>query len=103
MTTKSTSSRHLFSRVVPLTLLLMASANLYAQQPISRYLDGQHRRAAGSHYGKRNRPIHHNTRPQDRDRQHQGTFGLVPTMAHIHEAAIGKNGPVNHYFGKNCR
>ena len=40
MTTKSTSSRQLFSRVVPLTLLLLASANLYAQQPIDVTLTG---------------------------------------------------------------
>ena len=30
------------------------------------------------------------------------TFGLVPTMAHIHEAPVGKNGPVIVTLGKTA-
>lgn len=100
MTTNSTAASHLFSRVVPLTLLLLASANLYAQQPIDVTLTGSTvvppvvTTASGT--GQ------FTITPDHKIIGSIKVFGLVPTMAHIHEAAIGKNGPPIITLGKTA-
>jgi hypothetical protein len=92
MINTSKFSRSLLALVAPLALLLMASANLYAQQPpMSISLNGSSvvppvtTSAMGTGQIK--------VLP---DRTVSGSVkvsGLVPTMAHIHEGAAGKNGP----------
>lgn len=81
----------LLSRSAALAVLFMVSANLYAQQPMSITLTGSaevppvNTSATGS--GQIEVLSDHTV---------SGTInvsGLVPTMAHIHEAAVGKNGP----------
>lgn len=81
----------LLCRSAALAVLFMVSANLYAQQPMSITLTGSaevppvNTSATGS--GQIEVLPDHTV---------SGTInvsGLVPTMAHIHEAAAGKNGP----------
>ena len=79
------------SLVVPLALLLLASANLYAQQPMSISLTGDAEIPPVTTSAKGTGQI--TVKP---DRTLSGSIkvsGLVPTMAHIHEGAVGKNGP----------
>lgn len=100
MINKSTSAIHLFSRVAPLTLLLLASANLYAQQPIDITLSGSTVVPAvvttASGTGQ------FTITPDHKIIGSIKVFGLAPTMAHIHEAAAGKNGPVIITLGKTA-
>jgi len=87
--TKSTT--RLLSRVAPLALLLLASTNLYAQQPMSISLTGDAEVPPVTTSAKGTGQI--TVLP---DRTVSGSIkvsGLVPTMAHIHEGAVGKNGP----------
>jgi len=87
--TKSTT--RLLSRVAPLALLLLASTNLYAQQPMSISLTGDAEVPPVTTSAKGTGQI--TVMP---DRTVSGSIkvsGLVPTMAHIHEGAVGKNGP----------
>lgn len=82
--------RKLLILVAPLALLL-GSANLYAQQPMSISLKGAAEvppvttSAMGT--GKITVLPDHTVSGSIK------TSGLVPTIAHIHEAAVGKNGP----------
>jgi hypothetical protein len=87
---KTSPSHRLFSLLAPLALLL-AAANLHAESPISTSLSGAAEvppvttAATGT--------VHITITP---DRMVSGNIkvsGMVPTMAHIHEGAIGKNGP----------
>lgn len=76
---------------VPFALLLLASANLYAQQPISISLSGDAEVPPVTTSAKGTGQI--TVMP---DRTVSGSIkvsGLVPTMVHIHEGAVGKNGP----------
>jgi len=78
-------------RLAPLALLLLASANLYAQQPMSISLSGAAEVPPVTTSAKGSGQI--TVLP---DRTVSGSIkvsGFVPTMAHIHEAAVGKNGP----------
>lgn len=89
MTTQSRTTR-LFSRLMPLAMLL-AAANLYAESPISMNLTGAAEvpPVTTTATGKVNISVLPN-------RTVSGTIdvtGMVPTMAHIHEGAVGKNGP----------
>jgi hypothetical protein len=87
--TKSTT--RLLCRVAPLALLLLASTNLYAQQPMSISLTGDAEVPPVTTSAKGTGQI--TVLP---DRTVSGSInvsGLVPTMAHIHEGAVGKNGP----------
>jgi len=91
MNDPSKSTMSPLSRMTPLALLLMASANLYAQQPISISLTGDAEVPPVTTSAKGTGQI--TVMP---DRTVSGSIkvsGLVPTMAHIHEGAIGKNGP----------
>lgn len=90
MVEQKTPSR-LLRRAVPLALLLLASASGYAQQALPISLSGSAEvppvttSATGSGQIK--------VLP---DRTVSGSIkiaGTMPTMAHIHEAATGKNGP----------
>jgi hypothetical protein len=77
--------------LVPFALLLLASANLHAQQPMSISLAGDAEVPPVNTSAKGSGLM--TVMP---DRTVSGTikvYGLVPTMAHIHEGAVGKNGP----------
>ena len=87
----STFPRRLLGRAAPLVLLLLASASLHAEQPLSISLNGAAEVppvvTSASATGK------FIVLP---DRSISGSIkvsGMVPTMAHIHEAPVGKNGP----------
>lgn len=90
----------LFSRIAPLALLLMASTQLYAQEPITVSLTGSNvvppvvstARGTGQFTITPDYVVIGSIK----------TFGLVPTMAHIHEAPVGKNGPVIITLGKTA-
>jgi len=91
MINTSTFSHRPLCRAVPLALLLLASASLHAEQPLSISLNGAAEVppvvTSASATGK------FIVLP---DRSISGSIkvsGMVPTMAHIHEAAVGKNGP----------
>jgi len=83
--------RSLLGLGIPLALLLLASANLYAQQPMAISLSGDAEVPPVTTSAKGTVQI--TVQP---DRTVSGdikTSGMIPTMAHIHEAAAGKNGP----------
>lgn len=91
MTHTSKSPLTQFGRMTRFTLLLLLSANLYAQQPMPVSLEGSAEvppvttSATGT--------VQITIMP---DRAVSGTVktsGFIPTVAHIHEAAAGKNGP----------
>jgi len=79
------------SRAAPLALLLLASANLYAQQPMSISLNGAAEVPPVTTSATGTGQI--TVLPDHTVSGNINTSGLVPTMAHIHEAAAGKNGP----------
>lgn len=81
----------LLARIAPLAVLLLATAGLHAQQPLSVVLAGTAEAppVATSASGT-------GTITVMPDRTVSGTIttsGMTPTMAHIHEGAVGKNGP----------
>lgn len=83
--------RSLLRRFSPVALLLLAAASAHAQQPLSLALNGANEVppvvTAASASGQLS------ITP---DRNVSGSIkisGMVATMAHIHEAAAGKNGP----------
>lgn len=91
MINTSTFPRRLLGRAAPLALLLLASASLYAEPSLSISLNGAAEVppvvTSASATGK------FIVLP---DRSISGSIkvsGMIPTMAHIHEAPIGKNGP----------
>lgn len=79
------------ARALPLALLLLASASLYAELPMSISLNG----------AAEVPPVTTSATATGKivilpDRTVSGsikTSGMVATMAHIHEAPVGKNGP----------
>jgi hypothetical protein len=87
-TSKSIGS--VLGRVVPLVVLL-ATANVYAEMPVSINLTGASEvpPVTTSATGKGDITV----LPDHTVRGSVTTSGMVPTMAHIHEAAVGKNGP----------
>jgi len=79
------------NRLLPLALLLLASASLYAQQPISISLNGASEVPPVSTLASGTGQIV--ILP---DRSISGSVrvsGMSASMAHVHEAAPGKNGP----------
>lgn len=78
-------------RWVPFALLLLASANLYAQQPMSILLSGAAEVPPVTTSAKGSGQI--TVRPDHTVSGSIKVSGLVPTMAHIHQGAVGKNGP----------
>jgi hypothetical protein len=87
----SSFQRRQFRRAAPLILLLLASVSLQAEQSLSISLNGAAEVppvvTSASATGK------FIVLP---DRSISGSIkvsGMDPTMAHIHEAAVGKNGP----------
>lgn len=83
--------RRIVSRVIPLTLLFLASIELYAQQPMAIILKGVAEIPAVKTSAAGTGQI--TVLP---DRTISGsvkTTGLVPTVAHIQAAASGQNGP----------
>lgn len=91
MKNPSKSITHLLSRVSPLVLLLLTSANLYAQQPMSIFLKGSAEVPPVATSARGSGQI--TVLPDHTVSGSIKTSGFVPTMAHIHEAAVGKNGP----------
>ena len=95
---KQSSPSALLSRIAPLALIFLASTHLYAQEPISVSLTGSTvvppvvttARGTGQFTITPDHVVFGSIK----------TFGLVPTMAHIHEAPVGKNGPVIFLFVK---
>ena len=91
MINTSKSPRTLLTRVAPLALLLLASVNLYAQQPMPIYLNGDSEvppvptLATGT--------VQITVRSDHTVSGSIKISGMTATMAHIHEAAAGKNGP----------
>ncbi len=91
MINTSTLPHRLLGRAAPLALLLLASASLHAEQPLSISLNGAAEvppvvtsaSATGKFIVLPDRSISGSIR----------VSGMVPTMAHIHEAPVGKNGP----------
>ncbi len=91
MINTSTFPRRLLGRAAPLVLLLLASASLHAEQPLSISLNGAAEvppvatsaSATGKFIVLPDRSISGSIR----------VSGMVPTMADIHEAPVGKNGP----------
>lgn len=87
----TTPPRSLLSLATPFVLMLLTTANLYAQQPMSISLTGSSEvppvttPAIGS--GQIMALPDHTISGSIK------TSGMVPTVAHIHEAAAGKNGP----------
>lgn len=79
------------SRLVPLTLLLLASANLHAQQPMFISLNGDAEVPPVTTSAKGTGHI--TVMPDHTVSGSIKVSGLVPTVAHIHEGAVGKNGP----------
>lgn len=89
MTTQSRTTR-LFSRLMPLAMLL-AAANLHAESPISMSLIGAAEvpPVTTTATGK----VNISALPNRTVSGNIDVTGMVPTMAHIHEGAVGKNGP----------
>lgn len=79
------------SRLVPLTLLLLASTSLHAQQPMFISLNGDAEVPPVTTSAKGTGHI--TVMPDHTVSGSIKVSGLVPTMAHIHEGAVGKNGP----------
>lgn len=91
MTNAAKCRGRIVSRVVPIALLLLASINLYAQQPMAIMLKGAAEvpavKTAATGTGQITVLADHTVGGSIK------TTGLVPTVAHIHEGASGQSGP----------
>ncbi len=100
MIKQSISPLRLLTRAAPLALLLLASANLYAEQPIEVTLTGSTVvppvTTVGTGTGQFTITPDHKIIGSVR------VFEMKPAMAHIHEAAPGKNGPPIITLGKTA-
>lgn len=83
--------RRIVGRVIPLTLLFLASIELYAQQPMAITLKGVAEIPAVKTSAAGTGQI--TVLPDQTISGSVKTTGLVPTVAHIHAAASGQNGP----------
>ena len=92
MNTPSKAITSLLSRVAPLALLLLSSANLYAQQAMSISLNGAAEvpPVATSATGSGQITVFTDHRVSGRIK----TSGFVPTMAHIHKGVQGIAGGI---------
>ena len=90
MIKSSQPTRKVLVRIVPLALLL-ASINLYAQQPMAIMLKGIAEVPAVKTAATGTGQI--TVLPDQTVSGSIKTTGLLPTMAHIHEGASGQNGP----------
>ena len=87
----SKSPQNLIKRAVPVFLLLLASSSLYAQQTLSVSLTGASEVPPTTTAATGTGQITIGS-----DYTVKGSIkysGMIATMAHIHEAAAGKNGP----------
>jgi hypothetical protein len=91
MINQPTTRRHLLVRVASFALPFLASANLYAQDANVISLNGSAEVPPVSTSANGNGQI--TVMPDLRVSGSIKTTGIIPTMAHIHEAAVGKNGP----------
>ncbi|MDP3513701.1 MAG: CHRD domain-containing protein [Sulfuritalea sp.] len=83
--------RRIIGRVIPLTLMFLASFELYAQQPMAIMLKGVAEIPAVKTAATGTGQI--TVLPDQTVSGSIKTAGLVPTAAHIHAAASGQNGP----------
>lgn len=100
MINKSISPIRLFTRAAPLALLLLASANLYAEQPIEVTLTGSTVVPPVTTIATGTGQF--TITPDHKMIGSIKVFEITPTMAHIHEAAPGKNGPPIITLGKTA-
>lgn len=91
MINPSNSPRTPPRRLVPFSLLLLASAYLYAQQPMSIPLSGAAEVPPVTTSAKGSGQF--TVRPDHTVSGSIKVSGFVPTMAHIHQGSVGKNGP----------
>ena len=91
MNIPSSSTTSLLSRVAPLALLPLASASLYAQQPMSISLKGSAGVPPATTSATGSGQI--TVLPDHTVSGSIKVSGLVLTMAPIHQGAVGKNGP----------
>lgn len=91
MKTSSMSASTAFRRLAPVTMLLLASAGLYAQQPMSISLKGDAEVPPVTTSAMASGQI--TVMPDHTVTGSIKFSGITPTMAHIHEGAAGKNGP----------
>ena len=91
MTNTLKSTKRLLNQAVPFSLLLLVSANLYAQQHMSISLKGSAEVppviTSAMATGKITVLPDHTVSGSIK------TSGIAATVAHIHEAAVGQNGP----------
>lgn len=96
----STSPIRPFTRVAPLALLLLTSANLYAEQPIEVTLTGSTVVPPVTTIGTGTGQF--TITPDHKVIGSIKVYEMTPTMAHIHEAPHGKNGPPIITLGKTA-
>jgi len=82
---------NLFRRATPIALMFLASTSLYAQQPMAVTLKGSAEVPVVTTSATGTAQI--TVLPSRVVSGEAGVTGMGPTVAHIHEAAAGKNGP----------
>lgn len=82
---------NLFRRAAPIVLMFLASTSVYAQQSIAAALKGSAEVPAVTTSATGTAQI--TVLPSRVVSGEVGVTGMEPTVAHIHEAAAGKNGP----------
>ena len=80
-----------FRYAAPMALMFLISTSLYAQQPISAPLNGSSQVPAVTTSATGTAQI--KVLPSRTVSGDISIFGMEPTVAHLHEAAVGKNGP----------
>lgn len=100
MINMSTSPIRRFTRAAPIALLLLASANLYAEQPIEVTLTGSTVVPPVTTVATGTGQF--TITPDHKIIGSIKVFEITPTMAHIHVAAPGKNGPPIITLGKTA-
>ncbi|MDE2439609.1 MAG: CHRD domain-containing protein [Betaproteobacteria bacterium] len=95
---ESTSPNRLFTRIIPLALLLLASANLYAEQPIEVTLTGSTVVPTVTTIATGTGQF--TVTPDHKVIGSIKVYDMTPTMAEIHEAQHGQNGPSIITLGK---
>ena len=81
----------LFRRAAPIALMFLASTSLHAQQPMAATLNGSAEVPAVTTSATGTAQI--TVSPSRMVSGEIVVTGIDPTVAHIHEAAAGKNGP----------
>ena len=82
---------NLFRRAAPIALIFLVSTSLYAQQPMAASLKGSAEVPAVTTSATGTAQI--TVSPSRMVSGEIAVAGMEPTVAHIHEATAGKNGP----------